>query len=685
MLTMKPTTHEWASWWAVRAISWFMAQCGGRIRGSRCDEILGRLSTSESWEEKDYEKALTRALGKGPPTTDRSSIPLFANLEDLAERIGLDEVQLEVIAFRTLYRLDKALREALDLSCRHELMTTEVLIDLVATVLDRPPDVIRLAIAPGGALLESGLFGVTDRCEEFGKKTTLMQGLANALLGARRPVDEMLSFCLTKASLGELANDDFRHLARERDLLRGLVGAAAKSHRQGVNVLLHGPPGTGKTQLAKLIAAQCGLELFEILGSNGEISFQGVERLDTLKLTMALCRDRTDAVILFDEAEDVWAKGNGSRGDDQKSSAKAVINRLIETAPVPVIWISNSVWQIDTAFLRRFDAIVEVVSPPLRSKALILERALPNLPAAGGWREGVVADPAVTPGVIARYAQAVRIAGLGDQEEGALCFEGLVRNWTIAATNQTPRPITKRGGDFDPALANASVDLELLGKCLADRRAGTVLLHGPPGSGKTEFAHYLGRAADMRVMSRRASDIISPYLGMTERNLARMFLEAQREDAVLLLDESDSFLRDRRKGERSWEVSEVNELLTQMEEFGGLFLCSTNLIETMDRAAMRRFAFKVEFRPMTAEQRRQALVRLMGELRWDSSAGIEPRVAIRLSQLEGLTAGDFAAVRRRTEIMKTVPDPQAVVTQLEEELGFHERCTTPMGFLAKLS
>ena len=65
--------------------------------------------------------------------------------------------------------------------------------------------------------------------------------------------------------------------------------------------------------------------------------------------------------------------------------------------------------------------------------------------------------------------------------------------------------------------------------------------------------------------------------------MARMFEEAQAEQAVLLLDEADSFLRSRRLAERHYEVSEVNEMLQGMERFAGVFICTTNLFERTRR------------------------------------------------------------------------------------------------------
>jgi SpoVK/Ycf46/Vps4 family AAA+-type ATPase len=99
-------------------------------------------------------------------------------------------------------------------------------------------------------------------------------------------------------------------------------------------------------------------------------------------------------------------------------------------------------------------------------------------------------------------------------------------------------------------------------------------------------------------MIRQASDLASKFVGETEQNMARMFEEATTEQAVLLLDEADSFLRSRRRAERNYEVTEVNEMLQGMERFAGIFICTTNLFDDLDEAALRRFTFKIRFHPL---------------------------------------------------------------------------------------
>ena len=161
-------------------------------------------------------------------------------------------------------------------------------------------------------------------------------------------------------------------------------------------------------------------------------------------------------------------------------------------------------------------------------------------------------------------------------------------------------------------LLNADCDLARLQEGLGRVGEGRLCLYGPPGTGKTAFGRHLAQALDRPLLVKRASDILSPYVGMAERNIAQMFREARADGAVLLLDEADSLLRDRQGAQRSWEVTQVNEMLTQMEEFRGIFIASTNLMNSLDAAAMRRFDACIRLGYLAPAQAWEMFARLAG-------------------------------------------------------------------------
>ena len=128
-----------------------------------------------------------------------------------------------------------------------------------------------------------------------------------------------------------------------------------------------------------------------------------------------------------------------------------------------------------------------------------------------------------------------------------------------------------------------------------DQPRMNLLLFGVPGSGKTEFVKYLAKQLKKKLCIKKASDLLDCYVGATEQRIAAAFAEAELNQEILFFDEGDSLLGARAGAVRSWEVSQVNTLLAEMEQFRGIFIVSTNLVQKLDSAAMRRFSFRLHF------------------------------------------------------------------------------------------
>ncbi len=178
-------------------------------------------------------------------------------------------------------------------------------------------------------------------------------------------------------------------------------------------------------------------------------------------------------------------------------------------------------------------------------------------------------------------------------------------------------------------------------------------LQGPPGTGKSAFVRYLAERLGLQVTQKRASDLMSMWVGETEQQIAAAFTEARAEGSILVFDEADSLLADRRGAVHSWEVSQVNEMLTWMESHHLPFACTTNFGENLDPATLRRFTFKIALDYLTADQA-QAAFRTYFALEAPSQVG----------DLTTLAPGDFAVVCRKAEILGHLQDPQALAELL---------------------
>ena len=187
-----------------------------------------------------------------------------------------------------------------------------------------------------------------------------------------------------------------------------------------------------------------------------------------------------------------------------------------------------------------------------------------------------------------------------------------------------------------------------------------ILLSGAPGSGKTAFVKYLAKEVDAPLLTLKASDLLSRYSGETERRIAEAFSSARANGEILFLDEIDSFLQDRKFAERHWEVSQVNELLQQMEEFEGVMIGATNFADRLDRAVLRRFTYKLRLDYLTDEGKDIFFRRYF-------KTPLTDEERTRLNAIVNLTPGDFRTVRESLYYLAGRQTNTARLTALEAE------------------
>lgn len=208
----------------------------------------------------------------------------------------------------------------------------------------------------------------------------------------------------------------------------------------------------------------------------------------------------------------------------------------------------------------------------------------------------------------------------------------------------------------------------------------SMLLYGLPGTGKTEFVYYLGNVLGKDIVLKRASDIYNPYIGITEKNIALAFQKAAESDSILFFDEADTFLFPRKNAWRSWEISFTNEILTQLENFSGIVVFATNHIEGLDSAALRRFRFKIEFRPLRPEGIVELYERSLKPLVPEGCELTDYELK-ELKEIENLTPGDFATVRvRYLYIEPSMLSHRILIQALKEEVKYKQNKKTISGF-----
>lgn len=465
---------------------------------------------------------------------------------------------------------------------------------------------------------------------------------------------------LDVASPSERDWSDFEHVAAARDHVESTLKGALQTGTSGVNILVYGPPGTGKTEFCKTLAARLGVKLYSVGESDehgGEPSRN--ERLQELRLIQRLLALGHGSILLFDEMEDLLADYVGQMlklfglPGPRGQGSKVFMHRLLDQTPVPTLWTVNDVRAIPQTVLRRMMFAVELRQPTAKVRARIWTRQLAHHGIESGEEDAraLAREFDVTPGVASGATAAARLS-----DGGLTAVRRGVRSLARVLSAEKPHQGTPE--KFDPALIRANGDPVKFAERLAEsgQRRFSLCLQGPPGTGKSAFVRYLAERLGLEVVQKRASDLMSCWVGETEKRIAEAFAEARDAGSFLVFDEADSLLADRRFAVRTWEVSQVDEMLTWMENHPLPFACTTNFGEHLDVAALRRFIFKIELDYLTPEQ-------ITAAFRTYFALTSPAEVAT----LTTLTPGDFAVVRRKAEILNLLQSPKELAAMLRTE------------------
>lgn len=199
---------------------------------------------------------------------------------------------------------------------------------------------------------------------------------------------------------------------------------------------------------------------------------------------------------------------------------------------------------------------------------------------------------------------------------------------------------------FDYKMVNCNQDLKELTDKLkeADTKQYGILLYGVSGSGKSHYAQWLAQELKMPFIKKRCSDLIDKFVGESEKRIRAAFEEAKEKKAVLLFDEADSFLFDRKYADREHEVMSVNEFLTQMEDHPYPFIMTTNLKDKIDKASLRRFVFKIKYDYMKPENINAGVKTYFGK---DFKLTDD-----QIKEFKYLCAGDFKVAKQKMDILE---------------------------------
>lgn len=440
------------------------------------DRVLARLGLrwrAASTEDANEAHAILERLRATEATLSNASPPrqlaepLRSNLARLGTMFRMSKADIAVLGLAIQNFSDPGFR-----LCANATDMCLSLARTLADVLGVTVDAVRRSKQASGCL---------RRCQlvEF----HIVQAIGNALTLERSALakmaeaeladfDEILGQFLQTMGHGTLAADDYPHLSPGPEVLAGLLARTLEGEGQSLNLLVYGAPGTGKTELAGLLARMVGADLYQVafVGEDGTPSSPS-DRLRSLMAARTLLESRR-AVLCFDEIDALFAEGSSGLGGGAVGTMDKIwLNAVLEQPGVPTVWIANRIDGVDPALVRRFDVVLRLDAPPRGYRRTLLERRCGDL-LERDEIDALADQQALTPAVIdraSRIARRARDAGCAPPARGHGLATALMTGVLRAQGHRVRLAPPGHAAIFDPALCRASHDLEALATALSDR------------------------------------------------------------------------------------------------------------------------------------------------------------------------------------------------------------------------
>lgn len=615
---------------------------------------------SRSKQASAFSQELIRLLKK-MVRTDTSSYQ--KRCTDLSRKLNLGMHDISLIELGCCYGLNQGLECFVD---SYNLTKKAGLFSYLTGI---PKTTVRSIISCKSPMATNDLFTIDHRC------VSVEESVVEYLIGNGGKAYALDAFCSMESPSVPLKHFDLKGI--QKDLLVKMITSKGPT-----NLLLHGKAGSGKTELSKALVAHCHKEAVLV-----SYERDGKESARKMSLLATVNSVSEDTVIIIDEVDSLLnTQSFFSRSDVDK----AWINHFLDQSRHKIIWITNETQRMEASVCRRFSYSLNLQGLNRAQRQTLWTMQLKKHGIKRYFQTDKIEDLArrypVSPGLITYAINTVSASHSDDmsvKDIHAFLEEVISRQMELTEGLPPSKSLNKINEHYDPHALHTDTDIPKLLNGLEHYRKSdsgfglSMLFWGWPGTGKTEFGKYISERLDKELLVKRMSDLQSKWVGETEQQIAAAFREAEEQDAILFLDEADSLFIDRKTARASWESAQTNEVLTQMENFKGILICCTNLLDHLDSAALRRFAFKVKFKPLT-EQGKLSLYRKYFK---GINGRFTPELKERLNVLPNLCPGDIRAVWQRIGILGQDLNHGELLRELEKEVGYKQELNqTRIGF-----
>ena len=659
--------YELTTLWTLRAIF----NLGGErelLRSGYDDvlDFLGIKSKEPKEEEIQNLKNRLEILEKSQISCELKD--LEHNLNLLQKNLGLNSTERDILRFvAIMYNYEVISNACSLLGDLNNIQATKA----ISKILNLRFGDVQKAFRKDGIFAKTSIVKLENNVHNLKFKIDVINNNFMCDLFVKcESMDEIFESAIKPCSKTNLTTKNYPHIKEDVKILLSFLKNAVSKKQKGVNVLLYGSAGTGKTELSKVIASELNLKLYEVAYDDEYGYATEDRRLRSYCLAQNVLSAESN-LLMYDEAEDIFNTNN----DEKRQYGKAFINRSLETNELPTIWITNNIYCMDEAVVRRFNLAIEIGIPTEDVRAKIIKKYSENLIDSKLVKK-LAKNDFIAPALISNASVVVSNLNTKDKNKA---FERVINNTLKAQGYEEIRDYNPRDdlpSSYDPNFVNSDCDLNELIQGIKESKSARICLYGVPGTGKSAYAKFIAKSLKKPIIIKKGSNLLSMFVGGTEKNIALAFKEAKEKHAVLVFDEVDSFLQDRGMATRSWEVTQVNEMLVQMESFDGIFIATTNLIDNLDKACLRRFDLKLEFGYLLPEQSQNLFKKdcTLLKVKFDENA------AKKVSNLGLLTPGDFASVRRQAKF-RPIKNGDDFCHRLELEVALkNEEKSAKIGF-----
>lgn len=619
-----------------------------------------------SIEMKDWQKLTDYFENKIKEYDEPEPSVAYRNIEQLGIKLHLDEIEVETLKFiytiDDVYGLESFSNEFID-------RDKSKLGALISRFLGRKDQVGRISsmFRPDSNLSRFGLIDFFDWEEEETTFPPLDENIKAFLHVPNLAPDTIVERMIGKPAVGDLEISDFSYLEDHILRIAKIIKKAQEKGTQGVNILLWGPAGAGKTELAKAIGKHLDVTLFAI-GEDSENSqneksdMTSKQRLGQLFQAHAFLKETKDTLLFFDEIEDLLLKGTDSEKKSDTNS-KIIVNRLLETNPIVTIWAGNDPEKFHESMRQRFSYSVYVDYPPMVMRKKIWVRQL-------DINDAKMDEPAIT--YLAReymaparmISNAVKLsASTGDVDVAEI--ERYLES-SSRITYGDSQAIKSRGGvsaKFDPDLINFDVHQNEMGALVAAGQKVApyaLFLQGREGTGIRSFGRYLAEKAVLNQAEYSMRDIVGPNPFSSPEERLRKAFEAAHDARNLLIFSNMDLLASNPFSETSdWRMGLAPTFMKLLMDHKLPVIVHSYKTEAAFPAFIKDgFPIHLAVKPLTTEQQEKAYGIYFGDLEKPQTANFPA----------GLVPADFsAAAKIRAKSIGNHFTPTRIVELLQHQ------------------